>query len=281
MANDLTKGAIFLLLGEFLLAVMAAMIKHAAQDVPHEMLVFTRNLFGLLALLPIVAHQGIANLKTNRLGGHFQRALVGLTAMYGYFYVITHLPLAEAVLVKLSAPFFLPIIGFLWLKERITVRTVMAIILGFVGVVFVLRPGADTFQPVALIGVAAALLAALAKVTIRDMADTEPTYRVVFYFGVIATLVSAVPLLWGWQTPDSLRVWMWLALIGVAGTVGQMLMTYAYQIANPGQIGPYTYSAVIYAAVMGWLFWGEALLLTTVIGSVLIVVSGVLNMKKA
>lgn len=103
----------------------------------------------------------------------------------------------------------------------------------------------------------------------------------VFYFGVIATLVSAVPLLWGWQTPDSLQVWMWLALIGVAGTVGQMLMTYAYQIANPGQIGPYTYSAVIYAAVMGWLFWGEALLLTTVIGSVLIVVSGVLNMKKA
>lgn len=281
MANDLTKGAIFLLLGELLLAVMAAMIKHAAQDVPHEMLVFTRNLFGLLALLPIVAHQGIANLKTTRLGGHFQRALVGLTAMYGYFYVIAHLPLAEAVLVKLSAPFFLPIIGFLWLKERITVRTVLAIILGFVGVVFVLRPGADTFQPVALIGVAAALLAALAKVTIRDMADTEPTYRVVFYFGVIATLVSAVPLLWGWQTPGSLQIWLWLALIGVAGTVGQMLMTYAYQIANPGQIGPYTYSAVIYAAIMGWLFWGEALLLTTVIGSVLIVVSGVLNMKKA
>lgn len=281
MANDLTKGAIFLLLGELLLAVMAAMIKHAAQDVPHEMLVFTRNLFGLLALLPIVAHQGIANLKTTRLGGHFQRALVGLTAMYGYFYVIAHLPLAEAVLVKLSAPFFLPIIGFLWLKERITVRTVLAIIIGFVGVVFVLRPGADTFQPVALIGVAAALLAALAKVTIRDMADTEPTYRVVFYFGVIATLVSAVPLLWGWQTPGSLQIWLWLALIGVAGTVGQMLMTYAYQIANPGQIGPYTYSAVIYAAIMGWLFWGEALLLTTAIGSVLIVVSGVLNMKKA
>jgi len=281
MANDLTKGAIFLLLGELLLAVMAAMIKHAAQDVPHEMLVFTRNLFGLLALLPIVAHQGIANLKTTRLGGHFQRALVGLTAMYGYFYVIAHLPLAEAVLVKLSAPFFLPIIGFLWLKERITVRTVLAIIIGFVGVVFVLRPGADTFQPVALIGVAAALLAALAKVTIRDMADTEPTYRVVFYFGVIATLVSAVPLLWGWQTPGSLQIWLWLALIGVAGTVGQMLMTYAYQIANPGQIGRYTYSAVIYAAIMGWLFWGEALLLTTAIGSVLIVVSGVLNMKKA
>lgn len=280
MANDLAKGAVFLLLGEFLLAVMAALIKHLSSDVSQEMLVFSRNLFGLLALLPIVLHQGVGNLKTSRLRVHFQRALVGLVAMYGYFYVIAHLPLAEAVLVKLSAPFFLPIIGFLWLRERISLRTVLAIVLGFVGVIFVLRPGTETFQPVALIGIAAAAMAALAKVTIRDMADTEPTYRVVFYFGVIASAVSAIPLLWGWQTPPS-HVWIWLVAIGITGTVGQMLMTHAYQIANPGQIGPYTYASVIYAALIGWAFWNEALLITTAIGSVLIIASGVLNMKKA
>ena len=280
MANDLAKGAVFLLLGEFLLAVMAALIKHLSSDVSQEMLVFSRNLFGLLALLPIVLHQGVGNLKTSRLRVHIQRALVGLVAMYGYFYVIAHLPLAEAVLVKLSAPFFLPIIGFLWLRERISLRTVLAIVLGFVGVIFVLRPGTETFQPVALIGIAAAAMAALAKVTIRDMADTEPTYRVVFYFGVIASAVSAIPLLWGWQTPPS-HVWIWLVAIGITGTVGQMLMTHAYQIANPGQIGPYTYASVIYAALIGWAFWNEALLITTAIGSVLIIASGVLNMKKA
>ncbi len=279
MANDLAKGAFYLLAGEFLLAVMAALIKYLAQDVPQEMLVFSRNLFGLLALLPIVLHQGVGNLKTNRLRVHFQRALVGLVAMYGYFYVIAHLPLAEAVLVKLTAPFFLPIIGFFWLKERINLRTVLAILLGFVGVIFVLRPGTETFQPVALLGIAAAAMAAMAKVTIRDMADTEPTYRVVFYFGLIGTGVSAIPLLWGWQPLPS-HAWIWLVAIGLTGTVGQLLMTYAYQIANPGQVGPYTYASVIYAALIGWAFWNEALLITTLIGSVLIIASGILNMKK-
>ena len=279
MSNDLRLGAFYLLLSEFLLAMMAALIKHLSGDVPQEVLVFSRNLFGLVALLPIVLHQGVRNLKTRRLGVHLQRSIVGLIAMYGYFYVIAHLPLAEAVLVKLSAPFFLPIIAFFWLKEKIRLRTALAILLGFVGVVFVLRPGSDTFQPVALVGIGAAVLASLAKVTIRDMADTEPTYRVVFYFGLLATLVSAVPLLWGWQMPPA-HTWIWLFVIGVAGTGGQLLMTKAYQIANPGQVGPYTYASVIYAAILGWLFWDEALLITTLIGSVLIVASGVLNMKK-
>lgn len=280
MANDLRRGAIFLLLAEFLLAVMAALIKHLATDIPHEMLVFSRNLFGLLALLPWLLYRGVGTLKTDRLRVHIQRAVVGLTAMYGYFYVLAYLPLAEAVLVKLSAPFFLPIIAFIWLQERIHTRTVMAILLGFLGVVFVLRPGSDTFHPAALVGLGAAALAALAKVTIRDMADTEPTHRVVFYFALIGTLVSAVPLLWGWQTPP-VHTWIWLILIGITGTLGQLLMTYAYQIANPGQVGPYTYASVIYAALLGWAFWNEALLITTLIGSLLIVASGILNIKKA
>ncbi|HVK98551.1 MAG TPA: DMT family transporter [Dongiaceae bacterium] len=280
MSNDLKLGALYLLMAEFLLAVMAALIKHLSGEVPQEMLVFCRNLFGLTALLPIILHKGVRNLKTQRLRVHLQRSVVGLIAMYGYFYVIAHLPLAEAVLVKLSAPFFLPIIAFIWLKEKIRLRTVLAILLGFVGVVFVLRPGSDTFQPVALVGIGAAALASLAKVTIRDMADTEPVYRVVFYFGLMATLVSSIPLLWAWQMPPS-HTWVWLFIIGIAGTLGQLLMTKAYQIANPGQVGPYTYASVIYAAIMGWLFWDEALLITTLIGSVLIVASGILNMKRA
>ena len=278
MANDLARGAVFLLLGELMLAIMAAIIKHLAQDTPHETLVFTRNLFGLLFLLPIIAHQGWHQLKTQRLPIHILRALVGLSAMYCYFYVIAHLPLAEAALVKLSAPFFIPIITLLWLGERINLKTLWAILLGFLGVIFVLRPGTETFQTAALIGVAGAALASLAKVTIRKMADTEPSYRIVFYFGLIATLVSAIPLLWAWQTPPP-NAWPWLIGIGITGTAGQLLMTKAYQVANPGQVGPYTYTAVIYAAIFGWVFWNETIVLTTLLGSALIIGAGILNIK--
>ncbi len=259
-----------------MLAVMAALIKYLSQDEPQEMLVFARNLFGLFFLLPIIAHQGWHKLKTQRFPLHLTRSLVGVGAMYGYCYVIAHLPLAEAALVKLSSPFFLPIIALLWLGERIKQKTLWAIIIGFLGVVFVLRPGSETFQPVALVGVGAAALASLAKVTIRNMANTEPGFRIVFYFGFLATLVSAVPLLWAWHTPD-IRTWPLLAAVGLAGTAGQLLMTRAYQIANPGQVGPYTYSTVIYAVTLGWLFWDEMILLTTLIGSALIIGAGIMN----
>ena len=278
MSNDLRKGAILLLSAELMLAIMAALIKFLSPDVSHGMLVFARNLFGLFFLLPIISHQGWRNLKTSQFGLHLIRSIVGVAAMYGYFYVITHLPLAEAALVKLSSPFFLPIIALVWLGERISHKTLWAIIIGFVGVIFVLRPGTETFQPVALVGVVAAALASIAKVTIRKMSSTEPGFRIVFYFGLLATLVSGVPLIWEWETPD-LSTLPWLAAIGLSGTVGQLLMTRAYQVANPGQVGPFTYATVIYAALLGWMFWNEVVVITTLIGSALIIGAGILNIK--
>lgn len=279
MSNDIVRGALYLLLGECLLAVMAAIIKYVSSDVPQETLVFIRNLFGLIALTPIIARVGWQQLKTKQLPLHLVRAITGLSAMYCYFYVIGHMPLAEAILVKLTVPFLLPIVAFLWLKERINNITFWSIIIGFIGVVFVLRPGAENFQPVALIGLAAAALATIAKVSIRRMSASEPSHRIVFYFGFLATLISAIPLSWGWQTPSN-GMWIWLVLIGIAGTAGQLFMTQAYLIAKPGQVGPYTYSAVLYASLIGYFIWGEVLLWTTLVGTALIVFAGLINMKK-
>lgn len=281
MSNQLARGAVFLLLGELCLAIMAAFIKHLSGQVSHETMVFARNLFGLIALLPILGRFGVADLKTQQFPMHLLRTLSGLSAMYGYFYVIAHMPLAEAVLVKLSAPFFLPLIAFIWLKERISLITLWSIVLGFIGVIFVLRPGSESFQPVALVGIAAAVLASVAKVCIRRMAPSEPSHRIVFYFGLLATAISAIPAFWHWQPPTNHGAWLWLAAIGLAGTCGQLLMTQAYLVAKPGQVGPYTYSSVVYASIMGWIFWQEALIWTTVVGCILIIAAGIINMRKA
>jgi len=280
MSNYVVRGAILLLIGEFCLAVMAALIKKLSAEVAPETIVFVRNLFGLVALLPIVLRFGLNDLRTQQFPLHLLRAVTGLTAMYGYFHVITYLPLAEAALVKLSAPFFLPIIAFIWLRERISYITIWSIIIGFVGVVFVLRPGASNFQAVALIGLVAAALASCAKVCIRRMATTEPSHRIVFYFGLLATLLSVIPVMLNWQPPPDLTSWLWLAAVGLVGTAGQLFMTQAYRIAKPAKIGPYTYTAVLYASIFGWVFWGETLLWTTVLGCVFIVVAGILNFKK-
>ncbi|GAA6133262.1 DMT family transporter [Oceaniserpentilla sp. 4NH20-0058] len=276
MPNNVIQGALLILLGEGLLSIMGAIIKYLSNDMPTEHIVFYRNLFGLIMLVPIILHSGVSQLKTKVMHLHLVRAGVGLTAMYGFFYVIANMPLAEAFLVKLTSPFFMPIVAAIWLAETIKPKTGWAIAIGFIGVMFILRPGTEEFTPIALIGLLSAALASTAKVSIRRMSMTESSVRIVFYFGVISTVLSAIPLIWSPYLP-SLELLPWIVLMGLVATCGQLALTRAYRIANPGQIGPYVYSSVIYGAVLGWVFWGETLVLTTIIGSALIVTAGIWN----
>lgn len=276
--NHIFKGALFILLGEALLSIMSAIIKHLSQELPTEVIVFYRNLFGLLLLLPILTSTGFEQLKTQKLKMHLLRAGLGLTAMYGFFFVIAHMPLAEAALVKLTTPIFMPIIAGLWIGESIRRKNVWAITFGFIGVIFILRPGTDNFTPIALIGIAAAFLAGAAKVCIRKMGNTENSVTIVFYFGLFSSVLSCIPLIWSWQVPQA-HHWPWIVLMGLVATCGQLALTKAYRIANPGQIGPYVYSSVVYGAALGWFIWAESLLLTTLIGSSLIIFAGIWNLK--
>jgi drug/metabolite transporter (DMT)-like permease len=277
--HPIVLGALFILLGEALLAVMGGIIKHLSDDLSTQQIVFFRNFAGLAMLLPILMKTGLSELKTKRLHWHLMRALVGLSAMYCYFFVLARMPLAEAFLVKLTSPFFMPIIAYIWLKESIGPNTRWAIIIGFIGVAFILRPGTDSFSYLAAIGLIGAALAALAKVTIRKMGNTESSVAIVFYFGVISAIISAPPAFYAWQAvPDS--AWGWILLMGAVATLGQLALTRAYRTAPTGRIGIYVYSSVIYGAFMGWLFWDEIPLWTTWLGSALIIAAGLINIRK-
>ena len=279
LANNPSRGAAMLIIGELLLAVMAAMIKHLTdQGLSSESMVFFRNLFGLLFLFPILFRGGLGQLKTQRIGIHLVRAITGVGAMFLFFYTIAHATLAEAVLVKMTAPFFLPLIGMIWLGDKVRSQTWWAILLGFIGVVVILRPGSGAFNPVLLLALASAALMGIAKVSIRRMADSEPPRRIVFWFGLISTLISALPMLWNERWPDQAQLF-WLLGIGLIATVAQMCMTHAYQLASPGRIGVYNYSSVIWAVTLGWLFWGETLYFSFLLGTLLIVGAGIWNLR--
>lgn len=280
LANNPSRGAMMLITGELLLAVMAAMIKHLTdQGLSSESMVFFRNLFGLLFLFPILFRSGgLGQLKTQRIGIHLLRAVTGVGAMFLFFYTIAHATLAEAVLVKMTAPFFLPLIGLVWLGDKVRPQTWWAILLGFIGVVVILRPGSGAFNPVLLLALASAALMGIAKVSIRRMADSEPPRRIVFWFGLFSTLISAVPMFWNERWPDQIQLY-WLLGIGLIATMAQMCMTHAYQLASPGRIGVYNYSSVIWAVTLGWLFWGETLYFSFLLGTLLIVGAGIWNLR--
>lgn len=278
MSPDLLRGALFIVLSELLLVTMSAIIKAISSELPTEMLVFFRNLFGLLVLMPLVLRRGLGSLRTQVPHLHLMRGLVGVSAMYCFFYSLGELPLAEATIYKLTAPLFIPLIAWFWLRERAPRLALWAVLLGFVGVLLIVKPGFTAFSLAALIALVGAALAATAKVSIRRLSFSEPSTRIVFYFGVVATSASAIPLLWAWQTP-SLEALGWLLLMGVCATSAQLLFTRAYALAPAGQIAPLTYVSVVFSVLYGWLFWQEGVGLITVLGMAVIVFAGIMTTR--
>ena len=281
------------MLGELFLTLMATLIKWLSMTgFGGSELVFYRNLFGWMTLMPLLIfkspnHSIVHQLKTQQIHLHLLRALYGLSAMYCFFYVIRHMPLAEASLLKLLIPLFLPLVAYLWLSERVSSVNIWALILALAGVMVILRPSGEGPLGAGLVGLMGALLAALAKVTIRRMGPSETSVCTVFYFTICATIVSAIPFAWtelnqinGELTPPSATQWGLLVAMGLMGTVGQILTTTAFRISSPGRVGPFTFISLLYAAFLGWLFFEETVTLTTLVGSGLILWAGWTNFKK-
>ncbi|HEY5791014.1 MAG TPA: DMT family transporter, partial [Gammaproteobacteria bacterium] len=238
---DARRGALFVACAALCFASVSALVKGLGDGLPNTLLVFFRSLFGMLFLLPWLVRAAPGSLHTRVPGLHLLRALFGLGALYGYFWTLGRIPLADAVLLTFSAPLFIPFFARLWLGEPVPPRTVGAVLLGLGGLLLILRPGTGLFQPEALAGIGAALCAALALVTVRQLGRVhEPATRVVFYFALLGTAGSAVPLAWSWQMP---RPGDWLALvaIGAFATTGQYLLTRGYACAPAGQVGPFSY----------------------------------------
>ena len=276
--QNVVQGALFILLSELMFASMGAAVKAASGlGLPNEMLVFMRNLMGLFVIAPLLLRYGTAELRTPVYPLHLLRAVLGLSAMYCFFYVLGRLPLADGMLLKMTSPIFMPLIALLWLGERVALLAILAIPLGFVGVALVLKPGGD-MSWVALLGVLGGLLAAIAKVTVRRLSRSESTTRIVFYFALNATLISAVPLAWAWQLP-TLQQWALLGMMGVMGTAGQLLLTRGYGVAPAAKVSPFTYFSVVFGAGYGYLFWGEVLDWLFVAGALLIAVAGVMAVR--
>lgn len=257
MAHDLRRGAACMVASALLFALMGVAVKIAARTQPNASVVFFRSLFGLLVLLPWAVRLGADGLATRHLREHLVRGVAGLGAMYCFFYAIAHLRLADAVLLNYSLPLFMPFVESAWLREPFPRRLWWPILVGFLGIVLILRPGTGVFRLAAVVGLLAAVFAAVAQVGIRRLTATEPVTRIVFYFGAISTALSALPLSGGWRTPRGAE-WAPLVATGVFATAAQLFLTRAYGQAPAARVGPFIYSSVVFAALLDWGLWGSA-----------------------
>jgi drug/metabolite transporter (DMT)-like permease len=259
MDAGLRRGIRHALAASAAFAVMAAFAKAAAQaGASNLLLVFTRNLVCVAALLPWVAKHGWTGVRTERLGGHLWRSGFGLAGMATLYYALAHLTLAEALLLNYASPLFIPFIAWMVLGEKPPSILLPASLLGLAGVALIVKPTGITTSFAALVGLASGFFAACAMVSLRRISDTEPAARVVLYFGGVGLLVTLPPVLLletGWPSPALLAL---LAGTGLFATVGQLQLTRAYAAAPAGRVAAFGYSAVIFAGLIGWGVWGEA-----------------------
>ena len=261
-----------------LFALMGAAIKVASRTLPNVHVVFFRSALGLVALLPWVASLGLAGLRTTRWREHLIRGLAGLASMYCFFYALAHMRLPDAVLLNYSLPLFMPFVEAVWLGEPVPRRLWGPVGVGFAGIMLILKPGLALFQPVALIGLLAAVFASVAQVGIRQLTRTEPVVRIIFYFGVVSTMVSALPVAGSWRTPRGAEWWLVIA-IGVLATGGQLFLTSAYAHASAARVGPFVYSSVVFAGLLEWALWDSIPDALAFAGMLLVAAAGVLALR--
>jgi len=258
-----------MLVSSFAFACMWGLIRLASHDLSPFLLVFWRNLFGLLALTPmLLANRGL--MQTSRIGVHLRRATSGIIATYGTFYAVSNAPLAIALAINYSAPLFATIGAVLFLGERIHVRRIGALLIGFAGVLIVLRPGSVPLTP----GIAAAMISAIATafslVAIKQLVGTDDSRSVTVWSFVLMLPVSAVIALFFWQWPQP-ATWGLLAAIGICAAVGQTTMSRAFQLAEATAVMPYDFIRFGLVTLIGITMFDERLDGFTLLGGALVI----------
>ncbi|MCQ4159003.1 DMT family transporter [Roseomonas sp. GC11] len=250
-------------------ALAAVAVKLLGGAVPVMQVILCRNLFAIPPLLALALWQAprgnrLSVLATRNPWAHAQRTLYGLVGMFGSFYGYIHLPMAMVTALGFTMPLFLTALSVPLLGEKVGWRRSCAVLVGFCGVLLMLRPGAGDGMgegalhlPATLAVLAGAVAWALAMITIRRMGEQgESGSAIVLWFAIGGALVGGLGAIpgWVWPTPGQ---WALLAAVGLVSSLAQLLMTAAYRSGDTTLIAPFEYSGILWTMSFGMLLWGE------------------------
>ena len=260
------RAALLMLGSTLFFGLMTIAIKLAAQSLHTFEIVFFRNFFGLMATLPLLLRHGPDLLRTTQLPRYVFRCTIGIVSMMAGFWAIGHLPLAQAVSLSYSTPIFVTIAAVFFLHEQVRARRWAAVVLGFIGVIIIVRPGSDSFTAGSLVALAAAVLSGIVSIQIKQLSKVEPADRIVFYTTLLWVPMSLLPALAVWEWPRGI-VWVWVIAAGFLGTGGHMLWTRALKLGDVSALTPITFMQLPLVAIAGWLLFQEPLDRWTALGA--------------
>lgn len=261
-----TRAAVLMLSSTLFFGFMAVAIKLAAETLHTFEIAFFRNFFGVVAALPLLVRHGPGLLKTNRLSKYFVRCLIGVVSMFCGFWAIGNLPLAQAVSLSYSTPLFVTIAAVWFLHEHVRARRWAAVVIGFIGVLVIVRPGTEGFSMGTLVALSAAVLSGIVSIQIKQLSATEPADRIVLWTTMLWVPMSLGPALFVWEWPQGIT-WLWVAAAGLLGTGGHMLWTRALKLGDVSALTPISFMQLPVVALLGYWLFGEAVDRWTVLGA--------------
>ena len=269
-------GIMLRLAAAAMLALMFALVKlTAARGVHIVESLFYRQAFALPFVLCWAAlGPGFASLRTSRIGTHATRMVIGLGAMTLNFLGMTMLPLAEATVIGFAVPLFATVLAALFLGEKVGRYRISAVLIGFIGVLVVMRPDSAAMHSTgALIALAGAVATASVTIFIRQLGTTEATTTTVFWFTASSLIPLSLLMVFFARVHDPLT-WALLVGIGVTGGIAQLLLTGALRFAPVAVVLPMDYTGLIWASLVGWLLFAALPVPATLIGAPIIIASG-------
>ncbi|MDA0574076.1 DMT family transporter [Burkholderia gladioli] len=282
---SLNRALVLATLGIGLLCVTDAMVKWVAPLYSVIQIAFLRYLFGTAGALVIVAKSRPGRLSRETVHTNMVRALLVTATTLTFFYALSTLPFAETVAISFLSPLFIVLMGKLVLKEAIHRFTLVAIALGVVGTAVILgnKIGTEQYHEHALLGALAAIASALFyasnMIFLRARATRDSMASIVFFQNFGPTLILLLPVLYFWTPPSQADLLLFVAL-GLVGVLSHLLLSLAYSAAEAGKLAFVEYTALLWAALFGFLIFGEKLDNSIWIGAALIVAGALITARK-
>jgi len=272
--NNNLLGIIFMTLGMLSLSFNDVIYKHLTINFPVWEAVFFRALSGSIISLIMVFYSGLNSIKSKKPIRQFVRAFSAVGCVVFYIYGIKYLLLTENIAIAHSAPIIAAFLAVPILKEKINFNRIFAIIIGFIGVLIIVKPGTILFEYSSIFPILSAIFMASVYLSTRSLMNTDTSTSIVFYYSFALLFVSLIFFPKDFEMPNTLNLILAMSL-GLMGSLGHFFMSKAAKNADVAVTSPFEYTSFIFVGIMGYIFYSEIPNISIIIGGILIILAGI------
>jgi drug/metabolite transporter (DMT)-like permease len=270
------RGILLMMSAVFMFSSMDTLVKYMLQSYPMPGLIWARYMVHMLVMVVLLwPRAGISLLRTNRPGLQMLRGLLLVLSTTFFYFALRYLPLAEAAAISFVGPALTTLLAGWMLGDRATAKQWVAVLLGFIGVMIIIRPGGALFTPAAIFPLCTALTFSIYQIVTRKLAGRENPYTTLFYTALVGSVLTSVALPFGWQEP-TLSQGLFMVGIGVLGGYGHFLLIRAMDHASPTTLAPFIYSQLLWSTLLAFLVFHEFPDKGSLLGMAVIVAAGLL-----